>query len=186
MERSEIVKKLESDNIDEIISAIDFIVDELLCLSSRSFTILRKNSQFRPFIAERFYRIIHEYKGQLERGYLENEEEDNDLRFWLSSLLVIYDRNENFIHDIYNHVANNEDDKELFGLNILIEKKFADVEMIIIEKMRRIVFSIENFDRINFYLEKLRALRVDLPDDVAEKMNFYNRNIDFEWQRFSY
>lgn len=185
MERSEIVKKLESDNIDEIISAIDFIVDELLCLSARSLMIIKKNSEFRPFIAERFYRIIHEYKGQLERGYLENEE-DSDLRFWLSSLLVIYDRNEDFILDIYRHVVNNEDDKELLGLNILIEKKFADVEIIILEKLRRIVFSIENFDRITSYLEKLRALRVDLPDDVAEKMNFYNRNIDFEWQRFSY
>ncbi|SFW84298.1 hypothetical protein [Chitinophaga sancti] len=185
MERSEIVKKLESDNIDEIISAIDFIVNELLCLSSRSFMILRKNSEFRPFIAERFYRIIHENKRQLERGYLENEE-DSDLRFWLSSLLAIYDRNDDFILDIYRHVANNEDDKELLGLNILIEKGIANVEMIILEKLRRIVFSIENFDRINFYLEKLRVLRVAVPDDVVEKVNFYNRHIDFEWQRFSY
>ncbi|SHN08067.1 hypothetical protein [Chitinophaga sp. CF418] len=186
MERSEIVKKLESDNIDEIISAIDFIVDELLCLSSRSLMILRKNSEFRPFIAERFYRIIHEYKGRLERGYLEHGEEDSDLRFWLSSLLVIYDKNEDFILDIYKHVANNEDDKDLLGLNILIEKKVANVETIIIEKLRRIVFNIKNFDRIAFYLEKLKTLSVDLPDDVSEKMNLYNRHIDFKWQRLSY
>lgn len=186
MEKSKIVKNLESDNIDEIISAIDFIAEELLCLSSRSLMILRKNSEFRPFIAERFYRIIHEYKGRLERGYLESGEEDSDLRFWLSSLLVIYDRNEDFILEIYRHVANHEDDKDLLGLNILIEKKVANVEIIIIEKLRRIVFSIENFDRITFYLEKLKNLGVVLPDDVAEKMNFYNRDIDLEWQRLSY
>lgn len=186
MERSEIIKKLESDNIDELISAIDFIVDELLCLSSRSLTILRKNSEFRPFIAERFYRMIQECKGPLERGYLENGEEDSDLRFWLSSLLVPYDRNEDFILEIYRHVANNEDDKDLLGLNILIEKKVANVEMILIDKLRRIVFSTENFDRITFYLEKLKTLSVDLPKDVTEKINFYNRDIDFEWQKLSH
>ena len=186
MERSEIVKKLESDNIDKTISAIDFVADELLSLSSRSLMILRKNSEFRPFIAERFYRIINELKGRLERGYLDNGEEDSDLRFWLSSLLVIFDRNEDFILDIYRYVANNEDDKELLGLNILIEKKVANVEMIIIEKLRRIVFSTENFDRITFYLDKLKILSVALPDDVAEKMNFYNRDINYEWRRLSY
>jgi hypothetical protein len=186
MRKDEIIRRLEGDNIEDVISAIDFVVDEFLLFEASFLRSLEKNKDYRPFIAERIYKLIYKSKNDIRDAYEDQGETDSDLRFWLGSLLIAYDKNENVILDIFNHVANNEDDKEMLGLNILLDKKAAKVEDIIIEKLRKIVFAAEYYDRISFYLEKLKALNFDLPKDISEKIDDYNENVQFNWQVLMY
>ncbi|MCF6404403.1 hypothetical protein L3C95_16010 [Chitinophaga filiformis] len=183
MEGNEIARRLESDNIEEVISMMDIMVNELLFFVSRSLYSLEKNVEWRPFIAERIYKLIDRSKCAIDDMYQKRDGSDNDLRFWLNSLLVMFDQNEDFILSIFNHVANNEDDNEIIGLNILVRRKAVNTEKLIIEKLRKAVFTVKNYDRNAFYLVALKTLNVDLPEDIVEKVSFYNQRVQHAWQK---
>ncbi|PSL18817.1 hypothetical protein [Chitinophaga ginsengisoli] len=186
MERGEITKRLESENIDEVISAMDIMANELLYFITRSLDALEKNNEWRPFIAERIYKLINNSKCAMDDRFQEQGAKDDDLRFWLSSLLVVFDQNENFILEILHHVINNEDDNEMMGLNILVRKKVIDIDEIIIEKLRKAEFTIKNYYRIDFYLDKLKTLNIGIPEDIIEKINSFHQRVQYDWQKLYY
>jgi len=186
MERNEITKLLESDNIEEVIATMDIMVNELLYFVNLSLESLEKNSEWRPFIAERIYDLINKSKSAMGDMYQKEGTTNSDLRFWLSSLLVMFDQNEDFIFDIFNHVANNEDENEMFGLNILVRKKAVNIEKVIIEKLKKSAFTVNNYDRIDFYLDKLKDLNVVLPEDIVKKVNAYNEQVQYARKKLDY
>jgi len=186
MEVNEVTNGLESNNIDDVISTLDIMANEMLHFVSQSLVALEKNNEWRPFIVERIHNLFYKSKCAMEQARQKYGENDSDLRFWLSSLLVTFERNEDYILDIFNHVASNEDDKDLLGINILANKRTVNIGEVILEKLRRVAFTAENFDRIYFYLDNLKSLNVAIPYDIMEKVNFYNDQVQHAWRKLDF
>jgi hypothetical protein len=181
--KEDITRQLESNHIDDVILAFDNLIGQTSFLLEKSLASLKKNVEWRSFISERIYKIIQKQKTGIESFY--NNEEDNDLRFWLSTLAVEFDHNTRYFTTILNYVKEHEDEKEILGLNILVQNSIREVDEIIISKLKKLDFSINTFDRITFYLSHLKRLEIVLPPVVIKKINEYNNGVKSGWQKLN-
>ncbi|MEC5146100.1 hypothetical protein [Chitinophaga sp. 212800010-3] len=180
----ELIAKLESDDIEDVILSLDIFIVQTTLLLNKSLASLKKHKEWRSYIAERIFSIISKPKVEMSSLYAHNSDDD-DLVFWLSTLLIEYDENhyENILMD---YARNHKDGKEMLALTILAKKEIIGLDKIIINKIGMLEFNKETFDLLNFYLDRLKMLDVVLPSDIAERISCYNEGVQEEWQKLSY
>lgn len=177
-----LIANLESNNIENIIPALDDLVEQMTLLLRKSLISLDQNIEWRLFITERIYKIIKNQKFELENFYSQ-EKVDTDMNFWLSTILVEYHNNSKYINDILEYVKSHDDENVMLALNILVRYKVEGLDEIIINKLTNLNFTIDNFDKINYYLDKVKTLNTPITKSIIEKINAYNESVEFEWEK---
>lgn len=184
LSNEEILRKLESKDIDDVIQALDDLIEKESLFMEKSLDSLRDNHEFRPFIAERIYKAIQKQKAVIASFY--EQASDNNLHFWLSTLILEFEENTRFFSPLLDYVRTHEDGQEMLALNILIQKGVTDVGEIISYKLKKLEFSVNTFGRISFYFDCIKKLGMSLSPIVIEKAEEYNSSVEFEWEKLTY
>lgn len=180
----DIEKKLRSKDIDDVVDGLDNWMEEVSFLMEQSMFSLKENVDWRPFIAERIYKVIQKQKATILSFY--NQAGDDSLHFWLSILMLEFERNAHYFSHLLNYVKTHEDGQEILGLNILIQEGATEVGEIIIDKLKKLEFNISTFDKTSFYLDGLKRLGISLPSIIIERAKEYNTRVEHEWQKLIY
>lgn len=184
LSNEEILRNLQSRDIDDLVQALDYVVEAESLFMEKSLCSLRDNVEWRPFIAERIYKAIQKQKAVIASFY--EQESDNGLRFWLSTLILEFEGNTRFRSTLLDYIRTHEDGEEMLALNILIRKGVTDVGEIISYKLEELEFNINTFDRINFYFDCLKRLGMSPSPIVVKKAEEYNNSVEFEWEKLTY
>lgn len=67
MNTDNIILQLESDNIDDIIQALDTFTEQTVLVTFKSLMALKKHEEYRQFIAERIYKLMQMPHIEIER-----------------------------------------------------------------------------------------------------------------------
>ncbi|RAJ88238.1 hypothetical protein CLV59_1011006 [Chitinophaga dinghuensis] len=170
-------------NMEAVIQELDAFILDYSSQMSKYLIDFGRNEEWRLFIAERLHRLITIPKYEIAKW---SDVADNDLKCWLSILQSEFAPNETYLETVRKHLIDRTDDSETAGINLLMKMNDPQLGQILIDKLKKLPFQSQNSDRLLFYINKLRAMKFHLPDELKEKIDLYNKAVDHDWQKIDF